>query len=146
MLRGSLFDLPSYLFVVVIAPHDMTIRNDCRVVNVVVEASRSISSLVSHAFRIINAVNPYWSYGRLLLRKSRVLIAINRCCRCCWCPRLTQTLRWSTSFQEVVYHAWLACKVRPRCRRQSCLSQQSDPSDYCTLCWICCLPAPCGAC
>ncbi len=58
LLRGSLFDLPLHSFVVVIAPHNMTIRNDCRIVNVVVEASQSISSLASHAFTIINAVNP----------------------------------------------------------------------------------------
>ncbi len=61
LLRGSLFDLPSHSFVVVIAPHDMTIRNDCRIVNVVIKASQSISLLASRAFTIIDAVNPHWS-------------------------------------------------------------------------------------
>ena len=47
LLRGSRFDLPSHSSVVVIAPHDMTIRNDCRVVHVVVVATINLIAGVS---------------------------------------------------------------------------------------------------
>ena len=63
LLRGSLFDLPLHLSVVVIASQDMTIRNDCRVVDVVIVASRSISLLASCAFTIIDAVNSLTAMG-----------------------------------------------------------------------------------
>ncbi len=59
LLHGSLFDLPLHSSAVVIDPYNMTIRNDCRVVNIVVKLSQSIELLASCAFAIIDVVNPH---------------------------------------------------------------------------------------
>ena len=61
LLRGS-HTCPSLEFVVLLSLFlAIQSQNDCRVVNIVVVASQSISLLAFHAFTIINVVNPYQS-------------------------------------------------------------------------------------
>jgi hypothetical protein len=59
LLHGSLFFLPLPSSFIVVAPCNMTSRNDCCVVDVQIMALQSILLLALCAFAIINAVHPH---------------------------------------------------------------------------------------
>jgi hypothetical protein len=69
--------------VIVVAPCELTIKNDCRVVDIV-----SWRRGQSYCWRFMNLRLLMWliqidEKGSLTLAKSRALVAINRCCRHC---------------------------------------------------------------
>ncbi len=75
LLRRSLSILPLHSSDIVIAPCDMTIQDDCCVIDVVSWHHNQLLLLALHAFTIVDVVDPHWS--KRLVVAGTILLA---CC------------------------------------------------------------------